>query len=260
MSTPSLTREFLIEEYVSKKRSFGCIASQLGTYPNKIRRAAINLGIQPRTKSKAQKAALKKGRHPHPTKGRKRTEEERIKISESVASSWQNLSPEEYESRVAKSKEQWEQMSDSDKEALRTAAAEAVRRTSKEGSKLEKFLLNKIRKGGTKAQFHKRNLVKNERLEVDIFLPDLGVAIEVDGPSHFFPIWGEESLSRNLRADAQKTGLLITTAFAIVRVRHTSKHLSNKQMRDLWSKVSGVLEKLKKRFPSKSKRLIEIEV
>ena len=93
-----------------------------------------------------------------------------------------------------------------------------------------------------------------------MFLPDLKTAIEVDGPSHFFPIWGEESLARNLRADSQKTGLLITSGFAIIRVKHTSKHLSKKQMRDLWGELSRVLERLKKRFPSKSKRLIEIEV
>ena len=39
-------------------------------------------------------------------------------------------------------------MSEEEKTALRSAAAEAVRKTSKEGSKLEKFLLNKIRESG----------------------------------------------------------------------------------------------------------------
>ena len=260
MAVPSLTEEFLIQEYVHKKRSFGCIAKQFCTYPNKIRRAALNFGIQPRDKSRAQKAALKKGRHPHPTKARNRSEMEREKICESVAKSWRELTPQQYESRVRKAKDQWERMSEEEKTALRSAAAEAVRKTSKEGSKLEKFLLNKIRESGVKAQFHKKNLIKNERLEVDMFLPDLKTAIEVDGPSHFFPIWGEESLARNLRADSQKTGLLITSGFAIIRVKHTSKHLSKKQMRDLWGELSRVLERLKKRFPSKSKRLIEIEV
>ena len=256
----SLTKEFLIKEYIHKKRSFACIASELGTYSNKIRRAAINLGIEPRGKSAAQKLALKKGRHPHPTKGKERTEEEKEKISESVAASWQNLSEEEYESRVEKAKIQWEAMSDVDKEALRRAASEAVRRTSKEGSKLERFLLRQIKEAGYKTQFHRKNLIANERLEIDIFIPELKTAIEVDGPAHFLPIWGHESLSRNLRADSEKSGLLITKGFAIIRVRHLSKHVSHKNMRDLWAKVRRQLEKIEKRFPSASKRFIEIEV
>ncbi len=256
----SLTKEFLIEEYVNKKRSFACIATELGTYSNKIRRAAINMGIEPRGKSDAQKIALKKGRHPHPTKGKQRTEEEKEKISESVAASWKGLTQEEYEGRVEKAKSQWEAMSDPDKAALRKAAAEAVRRTSKEGSKLERFLLRKIKEAGYKTQFHRKNLIPNERLEIDIFVPELKTAIEVDGPAHFLPIWGSENLSRNLKADSEKSGLLITKGFAIIRVRHLSKHVSYKHMRDLWSKVRRQLEKIEKRFPPTSKRFIEIEV
>ena len=109
-------------------------------------------------------------------------------------------------------------------------------------------------------QFHRKGLLTNERLEVDIFLPKLKTVIEIDGPSHFLPIWGEENLARNLRADAQKTGLLITKGFAIIRVKNLSKHVSNKQMRDISDKIVVEIEKIQKKFPSKQKRLIQIEV
>ena len=80
------------------------------------------------------------------------------------------------------------------------------------------------------------------------------------GPSHFLPIWGEESLARNLKADAQKTGLLITKGFAIIRVKNISKHVSKKQMRDLTDKIVHQVELIENKFPSKKKRLIQIEV
>ena len=50
----SLSKEFLIKEYLENKRSFSSIAKQLGTYQNKIRRAAISMGSQPRDKASAQ--------------------------------------------------------------------------------------------------------------------------------------------------------------------------------------------------------------
>ena len=76
----SLSKEFLIKEYLENKRSFSSIAKQLGTYPNKIRRPAISMGIQPRDKASAQKNALKSGRHKHPTKGKGHSQKTKEKI------------------------------------------------------------------------------------------------------------------------------------------------------------------------------------
>ena len=125
---------------------------------------------------------------------------------------------------------------------------------------MEKFLLETLRNSGYVVQFHRKGLVPNEKLEVDLFLPELRTAIEIDGPAHFFPIWGEESLARHLKADAQKTGLLITRGFAILRVKHLTKHVSTKHMRDLSNNIMVQLEQIKLKFPEKNKRLIEVEV
>ena len=56
------------------------IAKNLKTYPNKIRRTLIKNGIRVRNSSEAQKVALEKGTSEHPTKGKTRTEEEKLKI------------------------------------------------------------------------------------------------------------------------------------------------------------------------------------
>ena len=86
----SLNREYFVREYILNKRSFASIAEEFGTYPNKIRRAAISVGIEPRSKSEAQSCALSSGRHKHPTKGRKHSQKTREKISNSVYDNWQS--------------------------------------------------------------------------------------------------------------------------------------------------------------------------
>ena len=104
MRTKSLTKEFLVEQYLVKKRSFADIAKQLGTYPNKIRRQAIKMGIVPRDKKTAQTEALKTGRHKHPTLGTKRNSKIKEKISESMGKVWENMDQKErsYRSKIGK--------------------------------------------------------------------------------------------------------------------------------------------------------------
>ena len=96
--------------YIDKKYSFADIASMHGTYANKIRRDAKKLNLNIRDKSEAQKNALETGRHDHPTKGKKRTEETKQKIGKSVMNSWDELSSKELEERKQKAKTNWDKL------------------------------------------------------------------------------------------------------------------------------------------------------
>ena len=252
-------KEFLIEQYITKQKSTYEIAQELSTYPNKIRRALKSLGVDLRTKSQAQTVAISAGRHEHPTKGKQRTESEKVAISNGMSTFWDNMDDEERDRRSELSKYQWEQMSEQEKDNLRRAAAEAVRKASKEGSKIEKFVYEGLTKAGYETIFHKRGLLANDKLEVDLFLPVLRTAIEIDGPAHFLPIWGETNLQRHIRADAQKAGLLINRGFAIIRVKNLIKNLSAKNMRDVLNSIIVELKKIEEEFPPPTKRLIEIE-
>ena len=252
-------KDFLVREYVENNRRTYWISEKLGTYPNKVRRALKFLGVDLKSKSEAQSNALKSGRHKHPTKGRKRTEEERIKISEGMANHWENMSEEERDRRIALAKKQWEEMTENEKSELRSMAAEAVRRASQEGSKIEKFLKEGLTSEGYDVIFHMKGLIPAENLEVDLFVPSLKTAIEIDGPAHFLPIWGETNLQRHIRADAQKAGLLINRGFAIKRVKNLIKNLSAKNMRDVLNSIIVELKKIEEEFPPPTKRLIEIE-
>ena len=255
-----LSREYLFQEYVINKRSFSSIADEMGTYPNKIRRAAITMGIKPRDKSSAQKEAINSGRHKHPTKGTKRNQNTKDKISNSVYDSWKDMPPEERHRRSKIAQKQWEEMSDDHKANLLRLSNQAIRKASKEGSKIEKFVKEGLTLAGYDVIFHKKGLVANNKLEVDLFIPSLKTAIEIDGPAHFLPIWGEESLQKNIRADSEKAGLLISGGFVVLRIKNITRNVSSKNMRDSLNLIISELKKIDKKFPAKTKRLIEVEV
>ena len=236
------------------------IAEKYGTYPNKIRRLLIKHGRQLNDKSTAQKKALATGRSQHPTEGKQRELEVKHKISEGVYQSWQKISEKERQNRVDKSKEQWYNMTEYERDSLRKAAALAVRKASKEGSKMENFLMTELTALGHDVIFHKTGLIPSENLEVDLFLPALNIAIEIDGPAHFYPIWGEENLQKHIKADAHKSGLLLTKGFIVIRIKHLTKNLSEKHKRDVLEQLLTLLTKISKKTPSKTKRYIEVEV
>jgi len=84
--------------------------------------------------------------------------------------------------------------------------------------------------------------------------------LEVDGPSHFLPIWGDEKLKKQIKADSHKTGLILSKGYAIIRVRHASDTLSLGSKEELKNKLVDQLNSIKKKFPKQSMRYIEIDI
>ncbi len=248
------------KQYCKLERSIGDIAKELDTYPNKVRRALKSHGIKIRDKASAQSIALKKGRSKHPTKDKGHSEETRVKISESVANNWENLSDEQLEARKKLAREQWQNMSEEDRQKLRDSAVPGIKRASVEGSKLEKYIRDRLTENNYVIEYHKKGIVPNSSLEVDIYIPEISTAIEIDGPSHFLPIWGEESLRKTIKSDNEKNGLLRYHGIMVLRVAHKKKSLSKKLMRDVWVSIEKELEKIKTKMPSRENRFKEIEV
>ena len=230
--------------YVTEKKSDVEIAEIIGTYQNKIRRDRLKLGIPTRTPAEAQKLALTQGRAKHPTKGRQRTDEEKKKIGEAVSAEWSKIDDKERERRVQIGKESWNSKSDDEKQQILQKAVKAIRESSKSGSNLEKYLLNALISAGYKVQFHKEHIVKNERLQIDLMLPEFNIAIEVDGPSHQKPVWGEENFQRNQRSDKQKTGLIIGQGLVLVRVKQAG-NLSEVKKRNYLNELLSTIDKIK---------------
>lgn len=234
---------FLVEQYEKLGYSFQDIAKQIGTYSNKIRRDAIKLGINIRDKSAAQKKALSSGRSKHPTEGIKRSDDVKNKIGNSVMNSWANIDDKTLQQRKNKAKENWNNLSDDIKEHMLREANIAVRSASKTGSKLEKFLLDKLLDTGYIVDFHKEQSLLNTKLQIDIFLPEYNIAIEVDGPSHFQPVWGEDALKRNKKYDNKKTGLILGKGLFLVRIKQ-SKDFSPAKAQVIFEKLKDTINNI----------------
>ena len=239
--------------YNIENKSFKEIADTYGTYPNKIRRDAQKFGLKVRSKSEAQKLALTTGKHKHPTKGTKRDEKTKSKIGNSVMKSWDNLDEDKLNKRKQKAKDNWNKLSEEEKQSRLQEANIGVRKSSKLGSKLERYLLESLVENGYKVIPHKEQLLTNTKLHIDLFLPKDNIAIEVDGPSHFQPVWGEETLKRNQEYDNKKTGLLIGKGINFIRIKQ-KKDFSKSRANVIFNRLMEAIEQIK----NKGQNYIEI--
>ncbi len=251
--------EEILEAYANNK-SIAEIAEQFNTYSNKIRRVLLKLGVDLRSRSEAQTIALESGRAKPPMLGKKHDQETKNKISDKVHEQWRVMSDQEREERAQKTKDYWESLSEEAKEAFRRAGNEAIREASKEGSKMEKYLAKLLTDEGYEIIIHKKALISNVNLEIDMLIPDLNVAIEIDGPSHFLPIWGEETLKRNIRADAEKSALLLNAGYCMIRVKDMTTTRTKRGLRIAGELLIEALKKVSNKFPSIGERLIEVEI
>lgn len=255
----SVDKKNIIENlYLDQGKSFADIAQLYGTYANRIRRDAISLNIPVRDKSEAQKNALKTGSHKHPTKGTKRTDETKSKIGSSVMNNWDNMDEATITARKLKLKEKWNKLSEDEKQNMQKLATDAVRQTSKTGSKLEKFILEGLLKHGYKTEFHKEQSLVTTKLQIDLFVPTINTAIEIDGPSHFEPVWGQDALQKNISYDNKKQGLILGKGLVLIRVKQT-RDFSKTRAQLVLNKILVILKQIETKFPDQKNRLFTIE-
>ena len=251
------TDKDIIKLYNSGNYSTYELAEKFETYPNKIRRVLRKNGIALRSKSAAQKNALKKGRAAHPTKGKTQSETTRRKISDSQGKIWDDMSDEDRQKRSDSGRDSWNKKSEEEKTQLIRKAQDAIRESSKIGSKMERFLLQRLTEKGFRVDFHKDHWLRNQQLQVDLFIPALRTAIEVDGPSHFKPVWGMDNLIKNQRADQQKTGLILESGLVMIRIKQDKK-LSQRYKREVENGLFELLNSIRDKYPKENERYFEI--
>ena len=236
------------------------IAKVFNTYPNKIARVLKKAGKELRSKEEAAKLAVEAGKIKPPMLGKKRTQAEKDNISTKRAKRWQEMSQEKLDAFKQGAKDRWDSQTEQEKMQKQQMAGEALRRASIEGSKAEKFLYEKLTKAGYEVIIHKTGLIPGEKYEVDLFIPKLMVAIEIDGPQHFLPIYGEENLNRNIKYDSIKNGFLLARGICVIRVKYLAKHNSQKINKELFQAVHTKIKDIEQRFPEPEDRLIELEL
>lgn len=250
-------KKIIKQAYEIENKSFQDIASIYGTYANKIRRDAIKLKIKIKNKSEAQANALKSGKAKHPTVGKNRPKDVKNKIGHSVMKSWETLDTKTLKQRKDKAKANWDKMDEHLKEQILAKANSAVREASKKGSKLELYLLDKLLKDGYKVDFHKEQTLSNTKLQIDLFLPKLNIAIEVDGLSHFEPVWGSETLKRNKKYDNKKTGLILGRGLVLIRIKQL-KDFSRARADVIYKDLLIQIQNIQQTFPDSDNRNIII--
>ena len=252
--------EYIADQYFNKNKSTYLIAKELGTYPNKIRRALIKEGYCMRNKSDSQIIALQTGRSLHPTEGIQRSEETKDAIANSVAKSWDNLPKKELDRRRKIAKKIWKDKPESEKQAMHEKARLAVLQAAKHGSKSEKFLMKKLAENNYEYVFHAKDLIANgKNHEFDFYLPELNLVIEIDGHFHGNSVWGREHLKSTQELDERKNKLLLENGYCIIRFESEEKDTRRGCLNKMWDTIEPVLKKIGKKFPSKNNRLILLE-
>jgi very-short-patch-repair endonuclease len=247
--------------YEKQKMSWAQIAEHYDTYVNKIIRFVKRNGsVEARSMSEAQSLSLKKGRRKHPTKGQKRPESVKNAIGEKQSHHWKNASVTERKHRSDVAKELWSNKSAEEVANMRENAIQAVLKASKEGSKFENYVCENLIKDGYSVETHKEDLIPVEKVHIDAFLPELGIAIEIDGPAHFLPIWGQDKLDKHIAKDTHKNSILLGYKFTVLRVKCLTKNISKTKMSDAYKKVVEEIENIKNNPGIKNAQLIEIEV
>lgn len=258
---PELTYEILRTHYIVEKKSLGEIARLYKTHSNTIRRLLIKHNIPLRDRSKAQKLSLKQGNRQHPTLGKKRSKETKQKISEQRSAAWATMTPENREKAAIASREYWAGLTIQEKEERQKNAARAVLQAGIDGSKIEKSLLKVLRWAGYSVDFHAQYIVKDTELHYDIYLPKLAIVIEIDGPSHFLPIWGQERLEKQMERDNEKNGLSLSAGFVVIRLRILAKKISQKYERSVGAALLKIIQEIERKRPAQFEdRLIVMEI
>lgn len=241
-----ISEKNVIKEYNKGKSTYE-IAEKYDTYPNKIRRILKKNGVELRSRSDAQSNALESGRHKHPTKGTERSEETRLKISGSMVDYFSELSDEEREKISEKQKEIWYNKPKEEQDKFIRMGAEAIRKSRNEGSKLEKQIFEFLQDNGYHPVFHDNNILPGRKLEVDISLPTQMTAIEIDGPSHFFPIWGADKLKKQQKFDKDKNAIITNYGFRMIRIQCLIDVIPLSKEKELFDNLLKVLKKSHKK-------------
>ena len=249
----------IIKMYVDEKLNATDIAKKYNTDPNKILRALKYLKIEIRSKSEIQSELLSSGKVTHPTKGKTLTDETKEKISRSSHEKWLEKSDEEKERFRQEKKLAWQNRTDAEKNNFESKSVAAIIKAAREGSKAEKKIMEMLQEAGYNPLHHHKPLAK-EKLEVDILLPDNRVAIEIDGLSHYSPIWGDANFSRVVKADTEKNGILILNGFCVIRIKNTVNTVTQFMYTETCKTLIDILKSIEIKFPDMDKRIIHVDI
>lgn len=227
MSKEKLTVGFLMREYVKNEKSTVAIAKMVGAYPEQVRRALKKYNIPVRSRSKASRNFYDKGGE-NARKGYQFTEEEKERAAITAKEYWLSDESKAAREKISKaSKKYWQTVSKADKRKIVERLHQACREASKEGSRAQLTIAALL---AEKYDYYVETGVVNIAgigdFEVDIALPHQGIAIEVDGITHFEQVYSDDRYERAQRADKEKNDILKGIGWSVVRIRLVCERFS----------------------------------
>lgn len=106
-------------------------------------------------------------------------------------------------------------------------------------SKLEVYVSDKLlsEMPYIKFQSNSRQIIGSE---LDLYFPDLMLAIEINGPSHYLPIYGDEKLTASQRKDASKAKACKDAGITFVTVDNL-KNFTEQYANDRWTIIRSYI-------------------
>jgi len=228
---PTWSKELLNEFFEVKKMSTYEIAVELNTDQWRIRNALLYYGFQMRSKKEACQLLYDQGKRESPTKGTKRSEETKEKIGKTLSKKYDELDESQKKERSDRGKKYYNSLTEDEKKEFVLRGMKAINATSRSGSKFEKFVVDELGKNNIFSETQKTALIPNEDLRVDIYIRELLLCIEIDGPAHMIDVYNEpEKFKKRQERDREKNGLLTQFGYRVMRVRHIQKMSKTKML------------------------------
>lgn len=231
--------------------SVSVISKKYGVSPSMVSRRLKAMGVKMRTASEATKMALEQGRLVSPTKGKGHSDKARERMSKGRSEAWERGGEKARQEMSEIAKAKWAKKTEAEKSNLRSAAGRALRETGINGSAAENYLFKTLGANGYVVEHHNKQLMAGS-YEIDLLLPDLGIVIELDGPQHYSPIFGDERFEKTKLYDTTKNGALIAKGLKVIRIKYVAKRFNQTVARKMW-------EALQKALNSKLENLTYIE-
>lgn len=202
----------------------GCNQSHVVRLIAKFNKENPKNPIKKRNKSEAQKNYIKRT-GTHQRTGTTHSDETKEQISDTMKDVYDSPRGDEIREKISQQRqEEWAAMSEAERveilENLKKSSRE--RAMSGEGSNFENFLAEKLEEQGYNVEVRTKQYTPGQKFHVDIALPDDKIIIEVDGPTHWSPIYGDDELRKVQDKDSQKDKTLTSMGWNVLRVQDSS--------------------------------------
>jgi very-short-patch-repair endonuclease/predicted XRE-type DNA-binding protein len=202
----------------------GCNQSHIVRMVAKYNKQNPNNPIKKRNKSEAQKNYIKQAGK-HQRDGTTHDEITKDKISDKMREFYDSEEGEAAKDRIREFRQQeWAEKSEAERAAILADLQQANRAKMQagEGSNFENFLAEQLSAHGFRVEQRTKAWTPGQKFHVDIAMPTEKIIIEVDGPTHWAPIYGDEELHKVEVKDARKDGVLNANGWNVLRVQDAS--------------------------------------